>query len=354
MGKRMFCSNCDMWIEEPSLHTPGPEWVRFHRGICPKCEAPLALDRQKGTPPMGPLFFKAPEIHDILEEYIKVHNHIFKFSLRRVMPIPGIFQAIDYGSHCQTLDSLKKRLEDALLSLEDADASDSLLAQHAQALLETISCFRHMCGNLYEKSQAYPNAYSKLQYKQDLETYKSNVIRYKALGIRLNEYMQGRKQEHSAIVSIENVVAVLVGFVGSWPALDLVKQCKDLGMMQETYFDTGMDNTLPRFDAGYRFKYITEDNVNATIEILERDKDVLQAGVQIVYPPGTSEKLVRKHYDEVKRVTLHYYGPATPASLGGVEILNWGNESTLFYLHRMFINNCHSIAFRAGNRKFWD
>lgn len=42
MPEKMFCPNCNMWIEEPSVHTPGREWMNFHAGRCPKCEAILA------------------------------------------------------------------------------------------------------------------------------------------------------------------------------------------------------------------------------------------------------------------------------------------------------------------------
>ena len=41
MGKKMFCPNCNMWVEEPSVHTPSREWVNFHTGRCPKCESVL-------------------------------------------------------------------------------------------------------------------------------------------------------------------------------------------------------------------------------------------------------------------------------------------------------------------------
>ncbi|MDP2919450.1 MAG: hypothetical protein Q8O43_04435 [Dehalococcoidia bacterium] len=41
MSEKMFCHRCNALIEEPSVNSPGPEWVRFHTGRCPKCETPL-------------------------------------------------------------------------------------------------------------------------------------------------------------------------------------------------------------------------------------------------------------------------------------------------------------------------
>ena len=41
MSKEMFCPLCNTWVKEPSVNTPGPEWVRFQTGYCPKCRARL-------------------------------------------------------------------------------------------------------------------------------------------------------------------------------------------------------------------------------------------------------------------------------------------------------------------------
>ena len=102
---------------------------------------------------------------------------------------------------------------------------------------------------------------------------------------------------------LEKVIALLIGFVGTKTAAALVEQCKAIGMEQQHYEDFGMDNTLPDFDSGYRLSFAT-DYGTAIMEILETNKHVLQAGVQMVYPPSTSKNLVANHYSEVKRIAV--------------------------------------------------
>ncbi len=41
MVDKMYCPNCNAWVEEPNVNTPGREWVLFHTGRCPKCETNL-------------------------------------------------------------------------------------------------------------------------------------------------------------------------------------------------------------------------------------------------------------------------------------------------------------------------
>jgi hypothetical protein len=44
--KKKFCPRCNKWIDEPSVHTLGLEWVWFHQGLCPKCKATLTNESQ--------------------------------------------------------------------------------------------------------------------------------------------------------------------------------------------------------------------------------------------------------------------------------------------------------------------
>jgi hypothetical protein len=162
-------------------------------------------------------------------------------------------------------------------------------------------------------------------------------------------------QKEDNIVILDKVIALLIEFVCSKPAADLIGQCKAIGMRQQPYEDIlGGDKLLPDFDSGYRFIFLTNDDVNATMDILEKEKGVLQAGVQIVYPPTTSEDLIAKHYSQVQRAASERFGKATPlTSPEGAEILNWADFGTLFYTHRYAPGRWKSITFRAGNRKLW-
>ena len=48
--KSMFCPHCNEWVKEPSVQSWGPQWTRFHQGVCPKCETHL-LEREPTSTP---------------------------------------------------------------------------------------------------------------------------------------------------------------------------------------------------------------------------------------------------------------------------------------------------------------
>lgn len=133
-------------------------------------------------------------VHDLLHRYIRVHDEIFKFSLRKIIPIPGIFKRIEYLQHFEDLYFILEELDGVL---DQAEASSdipmflaAMLSTYLHALRETILELREMCGRLYEKAQG-STTYSHEAYKQDLQHYEALVLRYKQAGADLNEAIRG-------------------------------------------------------------------------------------------------------------------------------------------------------------------
>ena len=139
---------------------------------------------------MGDLIQKAVEVHEVLTRYIQIHNDVFKSSIQRVIPIPGIFQSMDYGKHHSDLTELTNELEALISGAVSDDEFAGALREYAQALFQTISSLRDICGKLYEKSQGDLNSYPKSQYEADLAKYHSYERTYQALGERLNQYFR--------------------------------------------------------------------------------------------------------------------------------------------------------------------
>jgi hypothetical protein len=137
----------------------------------------------------------AYQVNDILSRYIAVHDAIFKFSIRKLLPIPGLFKAIDYGSHYHELCNLHSELTETLATIAELRASGlasfstgpflDVLAEYAFALSDAIGKLRDICDNLYRKSQGATD-YSMSAYKRDVAAYDISVQRYIALGGRLN------------------------------------------------------------------------------------------------------------------------------------------------------------------------
>lgn len=136
-------------------------------------------------------------------------------------------------------------------------------------------------------------------------------------------------------------------------ASDLIKKCKEIGIKEQSYINTGLDSNLPEFDKVYTFVYEIDNGIEAILEILEKNSAILQSGIQIIYPYSFLLSKVKKHFILLKNLSDNFYGSSLPINISGTKILNYGNLSSVCYLSKMKINSRDVINFRVGNKKFW-
>jgi hypothetical protein len=142
----------------------------------------------------------AVKVNNVLTDYIRVHDDVFTVSTRRIIPIPGVFEAIDFKSHFsrlrkqrQTLASVDGEISTWLRQgVRDVKVRTFVLRlrDYNQALSKTLAHFEAISQNLYKKSQD-PTHYSWDTYNKDLDAYQQSIDEYRRLGVALNEAYQG-------------------------------------------------------------------------------------------------------------------------------------------------------------------
>ena len=143
---------------------------------------------------MTTLRILAVEVNAILRDYVRVHDDIFGFSLRKLIPIPGLFRAIKYCRHQETLADLSERLAviaaHELLEVTPETPGEAaflpVFRTYAGALHETVQRLLHICVQLCRVSQG-DNAYRYSSYDADATAYHAAVDSYVSLGNRVNE-----------------------------------------------------------------------------------------------------------------------------------------------------------------------
>jgi len=139
----------------------------------------------------------AMEIHELLNKYIIIHDAVFKFSLREIIPLPFIFNPIDfYSLHDESkniiseletcnnqIDNLKKEI------VEDDRQFINILSEYCVALIETVSLLNKIIFRLYLKGER-SNRYSWWEYNKHCNLYKNSVKKYKIIGHKINEFFK--------------------------------------------------------------------------------------------------------------------------------------------------------------------
>jgi len=133
-------------------------------------------------------------VNDLLSQYVAIHNDVFKTSIRRIIPLPFLFKAIDFQTHYRETEGILSQLQESkesiskILSQYGPAQKDylELLSRYVDALSETVSRFRIVLGSLYAKSERLAS-YNWKQYKEELAQYESASQGYLSLGKKLNE-----------------------------------------------------------------------------------------------------------------------------------------------------------------------
>ncbi len=134
-------------------------------------------------------------VNQVLTRYIRVHDDLFTVSLRRLIPIPSVFEAIDFRAHMDslrairaTLDSTKTGIRHQLETAEQTGTLRSFLTaldDYIGALDTTVLALEQISRRLYQKSQN-PAHYVWEEYDHDIDEYQAAIALYYARGADLS------------------------------------------------------------------------------------------------------------------------------------------------------------------------
>jgi hypothetical protein len=129
----------------------------------------------------------------ILDEYVAIHDAIFKFSWRKTLPIPGLFKATDFGAHFKDLNRLASKLTAISTALKTESGSLEGSHQYTAALLEAIQALREICRRFYEKSRGNLAMYPMAEYNANLKAYEGLMNKCQELGLALNQHIRDKQ-----------------------------------------------------------------------------------------------------------------------------------------------------------------
>jgi hypothetical protein len=135
-------------------------------------------------------------INSLLGEHVAIHDDLFKVSLRRVLPIPGFFQAMNFHRFLLDITRIEGSLEAAraqafflLNEISDMERDYVMsLMLYIDALLKTVCLFVNIVERLKLKNEG--RRYGWFTYRRDLKEYRRSTNRYTALGKELNNNWQ--------------------------------------------------------------------------------------------------------------------------------------------------------------------
>ncbi len=131
-------------------------------------------------------------VDELLTAYVAIHDDVFKRSIRRLIPIPGLFKPLNHAAHVAELGLISEELVEVQNSLERLKPTNKavlkeidVFMQYTGALHDAVLALERICKQLSFKANG--GAYSMQEYNADLATYHRLEDRYCSIGVRMND-----------------------------------------------------------------------------------------------------------------------------------------------------------------------
>ncbi len=195
------------------------------------------------------------KVHGILEQYVQIHDKIFKASWRKVIPIPGVFKSINFEKHATDLSRLILDLEK--ISSQGQQKLPSIFHEYVTALFNAILSLKDICKKLNyhgQKVESYPYH----RYKKDVEAYNLLVANYRNLGHRLNEYMRETLTDRNPVNQVRRIIEEFIKASFLW-----------IGNQSNKYSSKGLEILLYMFGAVDMISQIKGINEKDTLDLFQ-------------------------------------------------------------------------------------
>lgn len=142
----------------------------------------------------------AKKVNNLVKEYVRIEEDIFKPSLRKALPVPGFYRPVKYSEHQDRLRSMQKELEMAKKEISalrpESQTSEGkfliTLRAYINGLLEAWKQLEKICLNLHKKSQG--EAYEKQKYQEEAKVLRELEKKYFETGKKLNQIISEMKK----------------------------------------------------------------------------------------------------------------------------------------------------------------
>ena len=140
----------------------------------------------------------AHQVAEIHSRYIVIHDGVFSFSIRRILPLSHTTD-VDYCAYEKVLDNLQVELKDIQVAVTHLKSADlvktsavefrTVLEDYIIALSDTMDKLHLICARLCQDGRQGISSYSTTRLNLDKMAYDELIQRYKRLGRRLNRLL---------------------------------------------------------------------------------------------------------------------------------------------------------------------
>lgn len=132
-------------------------------------------------------------------------------------------------------------------------------------------------------------------------------------------------------------------------------------MVSIPYIAIPQDENLPSFDEAYWYTFPFKERINTRYEILIKDDEILQVGIELTFYQDKFDCLIKTFY-ELNDLAIKEFGDADFShiysipeyQISDLRTYNYKFKDKLFYIRTSNVMGLPSIIFRAGNPDYYN
>lgn len=152
-------------------------------------------------------------------------------------------------------------------------------------------------------------------------------------------------------MEFDEILTLLIGTTETKAkASELIETCRKFSMHQIEYINFDQD---PLFNIGYNFSFNSPAGEVVRLEIIEKDGNLLQSGIQIIYKPSLFYQQINKDFSFIYHSLKSYYVNEQIQKFQGIKIYNFVNEESQCYISKSKANRRQVLNFKVTNKELW-
>ena len=154
-------------------------------------------------------------------------------------------------------------------------------------------------------------------------------------------------------ISLSETFDLLLDSMKNKSTKELLNTCRKIQMEECVFHVPESNKGFPELENGYSFVYKTDSNGTCSLDILDKDNELLQVELKI-NSGGTSEfPDINKFFNILKEYCDQYFSPETPTIYENNTVVKYQNELLVSFV-MMDDSISQVINFQIGNRLLWE
>ncbi len=154
-------------------------------------------------------------------------------------------------------------------------------------------------------------------------------------------------------ISLDDSFELLTDSVINKSTQELVETFNKIGMKEIPFEVSEEEKLLPEFQNGYNHRYRTDNDEECLFEILDKNNEILQVGLEINMNKSLGFSNLEEHFNILKDKCDQKFGTSSARVNGEMTVVQYDGGLLMIGISMIQSEN-DIVIFKVGNKRLWE